>query len=175
MIMGYVRRVSAMFVALVVLGSLGARAEESLPEPTGEIVLEITGEIGRTNDGKKASFDMEMLMNLPQADFETTTIWTEGKNRFTGILLKDLLRFVEAKGTTLRAVALNDYAVEIPVSDAVEDGPIAAYLLNGELMSVREKGPLWIVYPYDQTSEYRSETIYSRSIWQLKEIAVMDQ
>ncbi|RYH00603.1 oxidoreductase, partial [Salipiger sp. IMCC34102] len=39
-------------------------------------------------------------------------------------------------------------------------------------MQVRDKGPLWIVYPYDDTPEYRSEVIYSRSIWQLDRIEV---
>ena len=67
----------------------------------------------------------------------------------------------------------HDYAVEIPVSDSVEDGPILAYELNGAPMSVRDKGPLWLVYPYDQNPEYRSEVIYSRSIWQLDRIEVL--
>jgi hypothetical protein len=37
-------------------------------------------------------------------------------------------------------------------------------------MSIREKGPLWLVYPYDLNKAYQSETIYSRSIWQLVRI-----
>jgi hypothetical protein len=37
-------------------------------------------------------------------------------------------------------------------------------------MSVRDKGPLWLIYPYDSKAEYQSETIYSRSIWQLVKI-----
>ncbi|MFM7446066.1 MAG: oxidoreductase, partial [Tabrizicola sp.] len=53
------------------------------------------------------------------------------------------------------------------VSDAVEGGPILAYLQNGEPMSVREKGPLWVVYPYDLKAEYQTEVTFSRSIWQL--------
>jgi hypothetical protein len=39
-------------------------------------------------------------------------------------------------------------------------------------MTVRDKGPLWIVYPYDAKPEYRQELIYSRSIWQLDHIEV---
>ena len=62
---------------------------------------------------------------------------------------------------------MNDYAVDIPIGDARDGGPIIAYEIDGKPMSVREKGPLWIVYPYDSKTEYRTETIYSRSIWQL--------
>ena len=75
---------------------------------------------------------------------------------------------------TLKATAINDYAVEIPVEDAVEGGPIIAFMRNGAPMSVRDKGPLWIVYPYDSDPAYQTEVIYSRSIWQLDRIEVME-
>ena len=46
-------------------------------------------------------------------------------------------------------------------------------LRNGGRMSVRDKGPLWIVYPFDSSEEYQAELIYSRSIWQLVRIEVL--
>ena len=92
---------------------------------------------------------------------------------FEGVSLGVLLEHVGADGAELNAVALNDYAVSIPTADAVEGGPIIAYSQNGEEMSVRNKGPLWIVYPYDGNEEYKSEEYYSRSIWQLDRIEVM--
>lgn len=70
------------------------------------------------------------------------------------------------------ATAINDYSVEIPISDAVEGGPILAYKSDGAYMSRRDKGPIWLIYPYDQNADYRSETIYSRSIWQLDRLNV---
>ena len=60
------------------------------------------------------------------------------------------------------------------VEDAVEGGPIIAYRLNGDRMSVRDKGPLWVVYPYDSDQVYQTEVIYSRSIWQLYRIDVIE-
>ena len=77
------------------------------------------------------------------------------------------------EGETLRATAINDYAIDIPLTDAVEGGPIVAYRMDGDIMSVRDKGPLWIVYPYDANADYRTEVVYSRSIWQLDRIEVM--
>ena len=38
---------------------------------------------------------------------------------------------------------------------------------------MRDKGPLWIIYPYDQNTDYQTEVIYSRSIWQLDRIEVL--
>ena len=104
---------------------------------------------------------------------ETSTIWTEGVNTFEGVPLKSLVDLAGAESGQLLASAINDYTIEIPVSDAVEGGPIVAFLFNGDRMSVRDKGPLWIIYPYDHSADYRSEVTYSRSIWQLDRIEVV--
>ncbi|WP_435988354.1 sugar phosphate nucleotidyltransferase [Sulfitobacter sp. SH24] len=78
------------------------------------------------------------------------------------------------EGESLRATAINDYAVEIPLEDAVEEGPIIAYKMDGAVMSLRDKGPLWIVYPFDNNPNYSTEVTYARSIWQLDRIEVLD-
>lgn len=133
----------------------------------GETVLTVLGL------GEPLTYDRDALSEMESATFKTSTIWTEGEQEFTGV---PLVAFLEAIGVSegdLKATAINDYAVEVPVSDAVESGPIIAYSLNGEEMSVRDKGPLWIVYPYDSNEEYQSEVIYSRSIWQLDRIEVL--
>ena len=96
-----------------------------------------------------------------------------GVVQFDGVSLKALLDRLGVVSGTLKMYAVNDYAVEVPVSDAVEGGPILAYAQDGKQMSVRDKGPLWLVYPFDLDPEYRTEVIYSRSIWQLVKIEVV--
>jgi hypothetical protein len=49
-----------------------------------------------------------------------------------------------------------------------------AFRMNGAPMSVRDKGPLWIVYPYDSDPRFQTEIIYSRSIWQLDRLEVLN-
>ncbi len=124
--------------------------------------------------GEVSEYDMEALVDLGQVEFSTTTIWTEGEQTFTGVPLSTFLASVGVAEGTLKATAINDYAVEVPIEDAVEDGPIIAYLSNGKPMSVREKGPLWIVYPYDSDPKYQTEVIYSRSIWQLDRLEAIE-
>lgn len=143
-----------------------------LPDPEGEVVLTISGEIAHTNAGETAQFDMAMLEAMEPVTFETETIWTEGVQSFTGVPLVRLMEAVGADADSLSATAINDYAVQIPRDDWVEGGPIIAFLQNGEPMSVRDKGPLWVVYPYDEVADYQSEVTYSRSIWQLDRITV---
>ena len=167
------RRIAALIgTGLLAILATGPAAAEPLPPPTGEVLLTISGAIANTTDGAVAALDLAALKALPETTFRTGTIWTEGTIAFTGVELADLLAHVGATGTMLRAIALNDYKIEIPVSDAVDGGPIIAYLSDGEPMSVRDKGPLWIIYPYDSDAAYRAEVIYSRSVWQLDRIEV---
>jgi hypothetical protein len=162
-----------LLAALIAVLSLGhAASAEPLETPAGEVILTVSGAIAVANRDGTAAFDRDMLETMPVVEFTTTTTWTDGPQVFEGVALHELLGRLGVKGGTLRATAVNDYAVDIPVSDAVEGGPIVAYRVNGAAMSVRDKGPLWIVYPYDARRDYQSEVIYSRSIWQLERIEV---
>ncbi|GHC50621.1 oxidoreductase [Gemmobacter tilapiae] len=137
------------------------------------MVLTVTGLIGATNGEGAATFDLAMLEALDRKTFATTTIWTEGQQVLSGVPLVELLAHLKIKGRTLKVTAVNDYSIEVPISDAVQGGPILAYLNNGQRMTLRDKGPLWLVYPYDQNPAYQSETIYARSVWQLDRIEVL--
>lgn len=144
----------------------------ALEPAQGPIVLTVTGAISHTNADDAATLDLALLEAMGSVVVETSTIWTDGVQTFEGVELASLLATLGAEGTVLRAIAHNDYAVDIPVSDAVAGGPVVAYLRNGAQMSMRDKGPLWIIYPFDSSPEYQSELIYSRSIWQLDRIEV---
>ncbi|NDV00532.1 molybdopterin-dependent oxidoreductase [Pseudoroseicyclus tamaricis] len=159
--------------AVYALAALPLAAQE-LGTPEGDILLTIDGAITETNDDGRAVFDRAMLEALGPVTFETETTWTEGVQTFTGVELATLLEAVGATGDSIAATAINDYAVDIPREDWVEGGPIVAYLRNGEEMPVRDKGPLWVVYPFDASEDYQTEVIYSRSIWQLDRITVAE-
>ncbi len=172
--MSIVAKFRLVAAAILLSAGLMPALAASLDAPTGDVVLTISGAITETNRSGEARFDMAMLKALPATEFTTTTIWTDGKIRFTGVLLKDLLAAVGAHGKSVHAVALNDYAIDMPLADAMSGGPLLAYEVNGQPMSVRDKGPLWIVYPYDADADYRSELAYSRSIWQLARLEIGD-
>ncbi|NND41052.1 MAG: oxidoreductase [Silicimonas sp.] len=124
-------------------------------------------------EGEVREFDRAALEAMGTETISTTTIWTDGLQEFTGV---PLVRFKEANGLDggkMKATAINGYFIEIPLSDAVEGGPIIAYRRNGSDMTVRDKGPFWIIYPFDSNPDYQSEVIYSRSIWQLNRLEVL--
>jgi hypothetical protein len=153
--------------ALAAVFPFATLAADPLPQPQGEIILTVSGAITNTNSPDGAVFDLAMLQALDPVTIETSTIWTDGTQVFTGVPLTKLVEVLGASGSTIAASALNDYTVEIPLEDAVEGGPILAFEANGKPLSVRDKGPLWVVYPYDSSADYQSEVIYARSIWQV--------
>jgi hypothetical protein len=162
-------------LAAVVLGAclaLGAGAAQALEQAKGKVLLTVTGKIGEKNTPDAAVFDLAMLEKLPQQNFSTQTPWAKGSTRFTGPLLRDVLAAVKASGSTIKALAINDYQTLIPMADASKFDMIVAYKMNGELMPIRTKGPLFIVYPFDSKAELRSATYYERSAWQLKSLAI---
>lgn len=153
-------------------GLLTASGARALEPPGGAVVLTLTGQLRSTNDGAQAQFDMPMLERLPQASFTTRTPWYAQARQFTGPLLREVLRAAGAHGTLLRARALNDYRVDIPFEDAQRFDIVIARLLDGAPMPVRDRGPLFVIYPFDLVPELRNAVYYNRSAWQLRSIEV---
>ena len=152
--------------------SLPARAQ-SLAPPDGPVVLTISGKVRLVNHRQGASFDMAMLERLPQHSFSTRTPWYAQARKFTGPLLREVLAAAGGHGSLLRAVALNDYRVDIPVEDVQRYDVLLARLLDDQTMPVRDKGPLFIIYPFEQHAALRSPRYFSRCAWQLKAIELL--
>ncbi len=138
-----------------------ARAARSEP------VLNISGKIKVSNSPQGFGFTLDMLSALPQHQFRTRTPWHAGSPQFSGPLLRTVLDKVQAQGQVLRAIGLNDYVVELPASDADDWNVIVALLQDGRPMPVRERGPLFIIYPFDERTELRRQQYFNRSVWQL--------
>lgn len=167
----YPRGLFAAVACAIVAGAAFGQTN-SLAHPKGEVILTIEGAVGNTNGNDTAAFDMDMLMAMPAVSFTTSTTWTEGTPTFTGVPLKTLLQSVGAEGSAVAAIALNNYSVSIPMAELTDETPIVAYHIDGATFSRRDKGPLWIVYPYDSDPAYQNELIYGRSIWQLSRLTV---
>ena len=167
-----IRAVIALSMLLAAAMTAAQTGPQGLPMPSGPVVLTVTGQIATRNTDDAAVFDLAMLEAMGAETIRTSTIWTTGVQEFTGVPLHRLLERLGVTEGRLIARAINDYAAELPMTDAVPGGAMIAFHRNGSPMSVREKGPLWIVYPYDAQESYRSETHFARSVWQLEQIDV---
>ncbi len=169
------RRLAVALSLSLGLASLVAPAAAfDLPSaaPKGQVLFKITGSIGAKNTPDAAAFDLALLDALPQKTYATKTPWFKEPAKFSGPLLRDVLGAAKAKGTVLNAMALNDYKVLIPMADADTYDVIVVTKLNGKLISVRDKGPIFIMYPFDDVPELKTGVFYGRSIWQLQSMSV---
>jgi hypothetical protein len=144
----------------------------ALQPPAGKVILTVSGKVAEKNTATAATFDLAMLEALPQQTFTTMTPWDKQPIKFTGPLLRDVLAAAKASGTTIKATALNDYQTSIPLEDTQKFDVIVAHRMNGEVIPVKTKGPLFIVYPFDTKAELRSAQFYARSAWQLKSMNI---
>lgn len=162
-------RIAGTAAAVASAALLPTRAR-ALDRPAGRVILTVTGVMGVHNDGESASFDIALFDRLPQHTFSTKTPWYPQSRKFTGVLVSELLKALDSQATSLRAVALNDYRVDIPATDLTRHGALIASLLDDKPIAVRDKGPLLIIYPFDDQPELRTAVFYSRAVWQLRSL-----
>ena len=119
------------------------------------------------------SFTDSDLMALPQVTFTTSTIWTTAAAQFSGPSLASVLAASGAADGDIRTTAINDYKVDIPRVWIEPASPIIATRIDGAPFGIREKGPLWVVFPFDSDDRFQTEEVYSFSIWQLTQIQII--
>lgn len=146
----------------------------NLPAPDGNIVLTVSGKITTTNGDGVALFDRAMLAGLAQRTTTTNTPWYPDQRAFSGPLGQAILDAVGAEGSTIRVIALNDYSSDVPAADLRNHPVILATHADGQLLSVRDKGPLFLIYPFDETPDLFNEVYFGRSVWQINRIEVLD-
>jgi hypothetical protein len=145
-----------------------------IPPPTEPVVLTVRGRLGLAHAEAGVTLDMPTLERIGLIRFTTPTAWTDGLVTFEGVLLSRLLEVLTVPGdvTALTMTALNDYQVAIPVADVRTWPVIIALKRDGQYMSIRNKGPLWVVYPRHAFPELEQAKHNPKWIWQLKEIVI---
>jgi hypothetical protein len=123
--------------------------------------------------GVTFQFSDSDLAALEQQSFDTSTIWTHEVNTFSGPSLHDVLAAVGAAPARLRIYAINDYAVNFPLEKIKPTTPIIANRVDQSSFSVRHKGPLWVMFPFDKGSEFQNEETFALSVWQVRQIDIL--
>lgn len=157
-----VRRLLAVALALAFAGSAHA---QSLKAPTGPVILTVTGAVANTNRGAfdeskdiffknqqikfqhAAAFDLAMLEGLAQRTVEADYPQGGPLHKFTGPLLRDVLKAAGASGKVVKVLAVDGYNQEIEVRE-IEQWPILlAIKEDGAYLGLGGFGPTRIVFP----------------------------
>jgi len=159
-------------IGLTAMPMLASAADAPTPK-AGRTVLSILREDGQ---GTPIRFDLAALQKLERRTIVSAlppSMKVQGQHEWVGVPIRAVLTAAGIKGaTTIRVSALNAYSAAIPAEDLNRYDPILAYLRDGKPMSIREKGPLFVIYPFDQYSELQQMEYVNRAVWQANEIFV---
>jgi hypothetical protein len=155
---------------------------QPLSPPQSQILITVTGKI-QAQQGKSAihaatstsiQLDRESLASAGMVEYEVNDIFEKKKNRFRGVLMRDLLALwqvtPEAKQVTL--TALNDYKITIPIALLQQYPVILAMEQNGSNMQPDYRGPAMIVTPYEQYGAVPELANRDYWIWQVTKIHI---
>jgi hypothetical protein len=132
------------------------------------VLLEISGQVPTTR-----TFTMSQLQDIGTTRLITSTAWTDGTPEFEGVLGRSVLEAVgSVRASQVTALALNGYRADIPLSDFYEYDVLFAWSMDGKMLTRRDKGPLWIVYPRDAVPQLREERYEHRWVWQLNRLII---
>jgi hypothetical protein len=167
------RRALLGTAAAAALRGRGNAEAASLARPAEKPILTIGGKIALTNDATVARFDRPMLEALGHDSIRTLTPWFDTPVRFEGVPMVALMQAVGATGGTIRVAALDDYSADLPMADFAKYGTLLALKLDGRYLTIADKGPSFIIYPFDTCPELRTTEYYRRSVWQIATITVI--
>ena len=88
---------------------------------------------------------------MPQKTVETQlppSLGLSGRHRWSGVPLSHIAGLLGAgPDAEVQLIALNNYAVSVPMRDLRRYDPVLASRRDGKPLSVRDKGPLFVAYP----------------------------
>ena len=116
-------------------------------------------------------FSIDDLAAMPLVTVATENEFSDGMVSYRGPLVRDVL--VKAgmeRASSVRFTAVNDYFVDIPTDDFRHYDAILAIEANGERLSRRDKGPIWLMYPISSHPELQDPIYLRRLIWQVVRI-----
>lgn len=154
-------------LALVLVCSFAAS-----PALAAQTILEIVRPDGTVQPVTDEDFKAigETTLTTPLFSQPDSTETTPAVRTAKGPLLRDVLKHFQVSGAVAQAVGLDAYQIDIPVEDAMRYDVILATELDGKQLSVRDRGPIWVLYPLKDHPELNTPVYESRSIWQLKKL-----
>ncbi len=157
-------RLLALLLSVLWLPVLSVAGD--LGTPTGEVLLSVEGKVDVRNSNSGARLDYALLAEIGFVTRTITTDWTESAE-YEGVSGRELVEFLGISGAYLQGIAHDDYEVLIPLSDLVQYDTLFAVAKDGERLSMKNKGPIWLLYANDNRPDISPEVLNSRMIWQL--------
>ncbi|MCF7353870.1 hypothetical protein [Vibrio sp. CK2-1] len=121
--------------------------------------------------GQQINLSREELETLPQTTFTTSTPWTKGVHTYQGPKLSLITDKFSSSINGIRIYALNGYSYDINTHDLQRYPFILALRQDEKVLSLRNKGPFWLLVPFDQNPKLLShDKLQNQLVWQIEKI-----
>ncbi len=146
---------------------------DSIPTPSGNPILTITGLIGNPNEDESIVMDIPTLesvgtveLHLKEDPFEKREVV------YKGVLWSDLLDVwqVAEDAKEVQIIALDNFSRTISIEELRKYPIIMALRADGEYLS-SDYGPARVMYPID-THTFEESHYRPNSVWQIAKIDV---
>jgi len=147
---------------------------DAISVPTGDVILTINGDISQKNSGDALQFDLATLESIGLVEYDVDDPFVKKNIVYSGVLMSQLLKVAGAssEATTLTLTALDDYSVDMKISDVVKWPILVALKADGGYMPIDKNGPLISIIPYNDFPELDHLTYDAVWVWSLSEITV---
>ncbi|MCL1479057.1 hypothetical protein MIH18_06995 [Marinobacter sp. M3C] len=137
---------------------------------------EVSLQISKSSTGLVQSWSLGKVDALSQQRITTHSPFFPGTKTFSGPLLADLLAAAFSaepkESTPIKLIALNNYSIQTTFGKLKHADAIVATRKNDLPMSIRDRGPFWIILPLNKRPDLENENFYRLMIWQLSDIII---
>lgn len=145
-----------------------------IPQPLGNLDKAlIVNTDPSTNCGpRELTFSESKLLELPQHTFTTLHTWSTVPQEFSGPLLADVIKLVCPNAREVYLRSLDQYSIMFNFQKLAKYQPILALKIDGKFLSIREKGPIWLMV---DTNGYKlpARSLDTLLVWQLYYIRIL--
>lgn len=145
-----------------------------IPQPLGNLdkVLIVNTDPSANCGSKELTFSETKLLELPQHSFTTNHTWSTTPQEFSGPLLADVIKLVCPNAREVYLRSLDQYSIMINFQKLAKYQPILALKIDGKLLSIRERGPIWLMV---DTNGYKlpARSLDNLLVWQLYYIRII--
>lgn len=99
---------------------------------------------------------------------------TDTVSRVRGPRFDALLKHFGVEAEMLQVTGVDEYSAELPFDELRRYPVILAYEINGKRLNLRSKGPVWVVYPFNDHPEIEDQLREARSVWQVRDVKVVE-
>lgn len=136
-----------------------------------KIVLDINDMVQSVNE----QYTLQELQQLPQQEISIQLPWTDQPYTYKGPYLEDVFEHAGVEGRWLTLHGVDNYKISYSYPSIEKYKPILALQADGNLLSIRSKGPIMLILPIDQYKELNTLVYHDYMVWHLMKIDISNK